>query len=295
MNCYDCPLACGAEREAGQVGACGVGGASYIARAARHYFEEPPISGTRGSGAVFFMGCNMSCVFCQNYGISRAGYGEAASPADASALSDIMLRMEELGAHNVNLVTPTPHIRLIERAIPLARERGFKLPVVFNTNGYEREETLRRLEGLVDIYLPDLKYVSPRLAERYSGRADYFEFASKALTEMRRQVGALVTDADGIAERGLIVRHLVLPCAVDETRRVLDFIAEALSTDTTVSLMSQYTPIPGMKKPLDRRVTRAEYQRAVEYAERLGFTDVYTQELSSADSSFTPEFDGYFE
>lgn len=297
MNCYDCPIMCGADRKNGEAGVCGVGRYSYIARAARHYYEEPPISGTRGSGAIFFMGCNMRCVFCQNIDISTVGVGEeiGAESAEASELADIMLRFEELGAHNVNLVTPTPHLKLVEAAIPLARSRGLTLPIVFNTNGYERVESIRRLEGLVDIYLPDLKYVSPKLAERYSGRADYFEFASKAIEEMHRQVGTLSLDDEGIAQKGLIIHHLVLPCAVDETRRVLDHIASDFPKETYVSLMSQYTPIPGMKRPLDRRITAAEYRRAVDHAIALGLTNVFIQKRESADSAFTPEFNGYFE
>lgn len=296
MNCYDCPIMCGADRAAGETGVCGAGARSFAARAARHFYEEPPISGTRGSGAIFFTGCNMRCIFCQNGDISRSG-GETdgARPLDADTLASVMLRMQELGAHNVNLVTPTPHIKLIEKAIPKARARGLDLPIVWNTNGYERAETLKRLEGLVEIYLPDLKYVSPRLAERYSGRADYFDFAAPAIAEMHRQVGVLKLDGDGIAERGLIVRHLVLPCAVDETRRVLDAIKELLPIQTHISLMSQYTPVPGMKKPLDRRITAAEYSRAVDYAISLGFSNVFIQERSSASLDFTPEFNGYFE
>ena len=270
---------CGADREDGEEGVCGVGRRSFAARAARHYYEEPPVSGSRGSGAVFFTGCNMRCVFCQNFDISRGG-AEAVKgfiELDASALADIMLRFEELGAHNVNFVTPTPHIKLIESAVPLARERGLTIPTVYNTNGYERAETLKRLEGLIDIYLPDLKYVSARIAERYSGRADYFDFAGDAIKEMQRQVGVLKLDEEGIAEKGIIIRHLVLPCAVDETRRVLDYIKAEFPMETYISLMSQYTPIPGMKKPLDRRLTRAEYRRAVEYAAAHGFGNVFIQ------------------
>ena len=286
---------CGADRENGEYGVCGAGRTALVARAARHYYEEPPISGTRGSGAIFFTGCNMRCVFCQNIGISRGEAPTGAVPADESALADMMLRLMELGSHNINLVTPTPHIRLIERAVPLAKARGLAIPVVYNTNGYELTDTLKRLEGLVDIYLPDLKYVSPRLALLYSGREDYFDYASRAIEEMHRQVGLLELDGEGIAKKGLIVRHLVLPCAVDETRRVLDHIKAALPIETCISLMSQYTPIPGMKKPLDRRLTRAEYRRAVAYAESLGFTNVFIQKRSSASGEFTPEFDGTIE
>jgi putative pyruvate formate lyase activating enzyme len=296
-GCFECPIMCGAERASGERGVCGVADRSFIVRAARHYFEEPPISGSNGSGAIFFAGCNMRCVFCQNHDISRGGGEEIAGavPVGKYELAGIMLRLEELGAHNINLVTPTPHIRLIERAVPLARAKGLTVPIVYNTNGYERAETLKRIEGLIEIYLPDLKYIRPSLADKFSERYDYFDFASEAILEMHRQVGVLQTDAEGIAKRGLIVRHLVLPCAVDETRLVLDFIAGNLPKETCISLMSQYTPIEGMKKPLDRRLTKGEYRRAVDYAISLGFTNVFTQKLSSASGEFTPEFNGYFE
>ncbi|MBR0136374.1 MAG: radical SAM protein [Clostridia bacterium] len=296
MNCYDCPIMCGADREAGETGACGVGSASYVSRAARHYYEESPISGTRVSGAIFFNGCNMRCVFCQNKRISsEGGRTEGAAELTEEKLAALMLRMQELGAHNVNLVTPTPHIKLIERAVPLAKELGLTVPIVYNTNGYERAETLKRLEGMIDIYLPDLKYVSAGLSERYSGRGDYFEFAGGAVREMFRQVGTLELDEEGIAKKGVIVRHLVLPCAVDETRRVLDWIKSELPAEVCVSLMSQYTPIPGMSRPLDRRITKAEYKRAVDHALDLGFENVFIQKLSSASGEFTPEFNGFFE
>ena len=296
-GCFNCPLMCGADRLSGRIGACGAGRHTYVARAARHYFEEPPISGTKGSGAIFFTGCNMRCVFCQNHNISVGGSGKSAGETvcDAYELASVMLRMQELGAHNVNLVTPTPHIDTIAKAIPIARKAGLTVPIVYNTNGYERAESLKRLSGLIEVYLPDLKYVSPALSQRYSGRADYFEYALPALLEMQWQVGSLRCDDNGIAVQGLIVRHLVLPAAVDETRRVLDVIKASLPEGTYVSLMSQYTPIEGMKKPLDRRLTKAEYGRAVDYAISIGMTNVFIQKLSSADSAYTPDFDGYFE
>lgn len=301
-HCNICPLGCGADR-AEKRGSCGVGGTdgigernpyetAFIARAARHYFEEPSVSGTRGSGAIFFSGCNMSCIFCQNTDISSNVKGR---PVDASELSGFMLRMQELGAHNVNLVTPAPHVEMLLKAIPLARAAGLSIPIVYNTNAYEKVETLKRLEGLIDIYLPDLKYTEPIAAKKYSGRADYFEYASKAVLEMYRQCGTLRLDGNGIAERGIIIRHLVLPGSVDEARAVLDFIAEHLPLDTHISLMSQYTPMEGMKPPLDRKLLKREYARAVEYAYGLGFTNLLTQELSSAERDFTPEFNGYFE
>ncbi len=304
-ECRACPLECGCDR-AVSIGACGVGGLSpeqlsgrdpyrtaLIARAARHYYEEPPISGTRGSGAIFFSGCNMACIFCQNHDISQEIKGV---PTDASELADIMLRLEELGSHNINLVTPSPHTLLIADAVLKARERGLTVPILYNTNSYEKVETLKRLEGLIDIYLPDLKYVSSAASLKYSGRADYFAFASKAVLEMQRQCGVLITDDNGIAVRGMIIRHLVLPGSVDEARGVLDFISSELPIETHISLMSQYTPIgEALPKPLDRRLLRREYRRALDYAMSLGFTNIYTQRLDSADSFYTPEFNGFLE
>ena len=301
-RCFLCPLECGADRAA-ERGACGVGcfgdeatepyTSALVARAARHYYEEPPISGTRGSGAIFFSGCNMACIFCQNHDISQAAKGRLVDP---SSLADIMLRLEELGSHNINLVTPSPHTELLLRAIPLARSRGLTVPIVYNTNSYEKVEALERLEGLVDIYLPDLKYRSPIPARKYSGRSDYFDIASKAVLEMQRQCGVLETDDGGIAKRGVIVRHLVLPGSVDEARAVLDFIRDNMPLETHISLMSQYVPMgEGLPRPLDRRLLRREYARALDYALSLGFPNILAQEMSSAETSFTPEFNGFFE
>lgn len=301
-HCTICPIACGVDR-AKCAGICGVGGTigigernpyetAFVARAARHYFEEPSISGTKGSGAIFFSGCNMACVFCQNIEISASITGK---PVDAEELSDIMVHLQQLGSHNINLVTPSPHILLLLRAIPMAKQKGLSIPIVYNTNAYERVETLRLLEGLIDIYLPDLKYKNGYTAKKYSGREDYFDFASKAVLEMQRQCGTLVTDSQGIASKGIIVRHLVLPGSLDETRAVLDFLAENLPINTHISLMSQYTPIPDMKPPLNRRLLGREYARALDYAAGLGFTNLLVQKLSSASSSFTPDFKCVFE
>lgn len=299
-----CPLSCGADR-AVERGVCGVGGFSkselgdrepyfcaHIARAARHFYEEPPISGTRGSGAIFFSGCNMACIFCQNHDISQSIKGRV---CDASELADIMLRLEKLGSHNINLVTPSPHTEIIKKALIRAKQAGLGIPIVYNTNSYEKVETLKILEGLIDIYLPDLKYKSSVAARKYSARADYFPVASKAILEMQRQCGVLQTDENGIALRGLIVRHLVLPGSVDEARGVLDWIGENLPIETHISLMSQYTPFGALPKPLDRRLLKREYDRALDHALSLGFSNIYTQKLSSASSSFTPVFNGYFE
>lgn len=298
-----CPLECGADRAVSK-GLCGVGAftglngrdpytSALIARAARHYFEEPPVSGTNGSGAIFFSGCNMACIFCQNMDISQTPSGRL---TDAFELADIMLRLQYLGSHNINLVTPAPHIEMLLKALPLARKKGLHIPVLYNTNSYEKVENLKRLEGLIDIYLPDLKYVDCRLSHKYSGRSDYFVFASKAIAEMQRQCGILKLDKNGIAERGILIRHLVLPGSVDEARRVLDFIYNNLPLETHISLMSQYTPLfPYLKPPLDRKLLKREYERAVDYALSLGFTNIYIQKMSSANEDFIPEFNEFFE
>ena len=306
--CMLCPLECGTNR-AEEPGACGVGGfssdllggrnAAYcasVARCARHYFEEPPISGTHGSGAVFFSGCNMACVFCQNHKISQCVSGEQSGRiVDDAQLAGAMLRLQELGAHNINLVTPSPHTLLIIKAIEKARVLGLSIPIVYNTNAYEKVEALRLLDGLVDVYLPDLKYVSAVASRKYSGRADYFDFASKAVLEMHRQCGVLETREDGIARKGLIIRHLVLPGSVDEARGVLDWIAANLPIETHISLMSQYTPFGELPAPLNRRLLKREYARALDHALDLGFVNIFTQKLSSASSEFTPDFNGFFE
>lgn len=285
-----CPRACGVERET-HVGFCGAPAQPVIARAALHFWEEPPISGTHGSGAIFFCGCNLDCLFCQNHEINHASVGREWS---ADELAALMLHLQAEGAHNINLVTPTPHIETIIPAVRRAREQGLQIPIVYNTNGYETIETLHRLEGIVDIYLPDLKYTSALPARKYSGAEDYFRYAGPAVVEMHRQCGELVCDENGIARRGLIVRHLVLPGSVDETRRILDFLAENLPLTTHISLMGQYMPchrataIP----PLNRKLLRREYDRAIAYCIQLGFEHVSIQSLDASDAAFVPEFNG---
>lgn len=290
MKCMLCPRACGVERET-HVGFCGAPAQPVIARAALHFWEEPPISGTRGSGAIFFCGCNLDCLFCQNHEINHASIGREWS---ADELAALMLHLQAEGAHNINLVTPTPHIETIIPAVRRAREQGLQIPIVYNTNGYETIETLHRLEGVVDIYLPDLKYTSALPARKYSGAEDYFRYAGPAVVEMHRQCGELVCDENGIARRGLIVRHLVLPGSVDETRRILDFLAENLPLTTHISLMGQYMPCHRASEipPLNRKLLRREYDRAIAYCIQLGFEHVSIQSLDASDAAFVPEFNG---
>lgn len=286
MICTLCPRRCGAERtaEAGG-GFCHMPGGLRVARAMLHHWEEPPISGQNGAGTVFFSGCTLGCVYCQNGDISAGGFGKDISTA---RLREIFEELIAQGAHNIELVTPTHFLPWI---LPALTPR-LPVPVVYNCGGYERVETLRALEGLVDVYLPDLKYADGALAAELSGAADYFPVACEAIREMFRQVGPYVLE-DRLLTRGVVIRHLVLPGYLDNTRRVLDWIAETFAPgDVLVSLMSQYTPTANMTGRLARRVTAAEYRAAVDYMRNCGITDGFVQERTSAEEAYTPAFDG---
>lgn len=286
MICTLCPRRCGAERtaEAGG-GFCRMPGGLRVARAMLHHWEEPPISGQNGAGTVFFSGCTLGCVYCQNGDISAGGFGKDISTA---RLREIFEELIGQGAHNIELVTPTHFLPWI---LPALTPR-LPVPVVYNCGGYERVETLRALEGLVDVYLPDLKYADGTLAAELSGAADYFPVACEAIREMYRQVGPYVLE-DGLLTRGVVIRHLVLPGYLDNTRRVLDWIAETFAPgDVLVSLMSQYTPTANMTGRLARRVTAAEYRAAADYMRNCGITDGFVQERTSAEEAYTPAFDG---
>ncbi len=277
-SCRLCPRSCGADRLSGETGYCRSNGSATVAAVSLHFGEEPPISGERGSGTVFFGGCNMSCLFCQNYPISQMGVGLSLS---TSELAERLLRLERKGAHNVNFVTPTPHVAPLVGALLEARRAGFSLPVVYNTNGYDSTETLALLEGIVDIYLPDVKYRSGGLAAEASGTPDYPEHNARAVGEMLRQVGPLEIGEDGIARRGVLVRHLVLPGRAEETVDVLAFLRDAFGEKTPLSLMGQYFPAhrAGGTPGFGRKLSRAEYRRAVGAAERMGFTNAYIQDI----------------
>jgi len=278
-TCKLCPRACGVNRLDGERGFCGAGRLARVAAVSVHHGEEPPISGTRGSGTIFFSHCNMKCVFCQNYPISQFGNGREVR---TETLANEMLRLQERGAHNVNFVTPTPHAPQMLQAILLARGKGFDLPVLYNTNGYDALETLALLDGLVDIYLPDAKYRSADLADAASATPGYAPRNDAAIAEMVRQVGFLDAGEEGVATRGVLVRHLVLPGKVGETKAVLARLAETFGRDLPLSLMGQYFPawraatLPGF----GRKITRKEYDAAIEAAERLGFRNIFLQELS---------------
>ncbi len=292
MSCTICPRTCNIDRSAA-AGFCGCSSVVRVARAALHFDEEPCISGTRGSGTIFFSGCNLKCIFCQNMVLQNGTLGEIFS---VPRLARTMLKLQAIGAHNINLVTPTPHRDALVEALRLAKNDGLSIPVVYNTNAYETVETIRAYEGLVDVYLPDLKYVDPRLSLIFSKASDYFDTAIEAIAEMIKQTGFLALDENGIATRGVRIRHLVLPGCVFDTRNVLDAIKERFGTDCPLSLMSQYTPIPECRmKPLDRPLTRREYDAALDYCLSLGFTNVYTQDLTSVGRSFTPPFSDHVE
>lgn len=283
--CNDCPRQCGAERGETSRGFCRMGMDPVIARAAPHYDEEPVISGTRGSGAVFFSGCALRCRFCQNYGISHDGFGRRIS---VQRLREIYGELIAQGVHNINLVNPTHFTAAILESL----EGGLPVPVVWNSGGYERVETLRRLEGRVQVYLPDLKYILPDAAKRYSAAPDYFEYAGPALKEMLRQTGPVALDEDGIILRGTIVRHLILPGRAEESLRILDWIAENLPS-AWVSLMAQYLPFGNVNgvDALERRLTQEEYDLVVDHLLELGLEDGFVQELSSSDEKYIPSFD----
>ncbi len=289
-RCDICPRHCGADRDE-SLGFCGAPSDIYVSRVALHKWEEPPISGKRGSGTIFFTGCNLCCVYCQNCAINGTPQAfVGAKKLTAAGLCDAIKALEDAGAHNINFVTPTHYAAQIKEALMLARPR---IPVVYNTSGYESVETLKSLESLVDIYLPDLKYFSSELSAKYSNAPDYFSVAFEAIGEMHRQVGRPVFDADGMMRRGVIVRHLVLPGCRRDSFEILEKLASHFSPeDIKLSLMRQYTPefADSVKYPeLSRRVTTFEYESVVKKAASLGF-DGYIQGADSATSKYTPDF-----
>lgn len=271
------------DAQAGE-GFCGLPAAPVVARAGLHFWEEPCVSGARGSGAVFFSGCVLRCVYCQNHAISHENFGK---PVSVERLREIFWELIGQGAHNINLVSPTPFAPAIREALA----EPLPVPVVWNTGGYERVETLRSLEGKVQVWLPDLKYVDSGLSRDLSGAADYFDAASAAIEEMVRQTGDYVLE-DGLLKRGVLIRHLMLPGQLENTKAVLDWVAETFRPgQVLLSLMAQYTPQPGAEGLLSRRVTGAEYRAALRYMENLGITDGYCQDAASARAEYTPDFD----
>lgn len=296
QHCTLCPRACGANRAAGVVGVCGAGDTLRVARAALHHWEEPCLSGDpqapTGSGTVFFSGCTLRCCYCQNFPISQQGVGKEIS---AARLSEIFLELQQGGAKNINLVTATQFLPWVTEALDTARARGLRLPIVYNTGGYETVETVKALQGYVDIWLADFKYASREVSAELSAAADYPAVAEAALRQMLLQTGAPVYDADGYLQRGVIVRHLALPGHTQDSLAVLQTLArlrDETATPFVPSLMSQFTPFyKAAEHGLGRRITSYEYRKVIDEAVRLGLTDGYMQEKSSAQEEYTPPFD----
>lgn len=289
-SCHLCPRRCGVDRAQGERGRCGEGDTPRAARAALHMWEEPCISGEKGSGAVFFSGCPVGCVFCQNREIAA---GRSGREVDRQRLSEIFLELQEKGAANLNLVTAVHFVPTILDALDDARRQGFSLPVVYNSSGYETVDTLRKLEGYVDIYLPDFKYMDAALAERYSHAHDYPETAKRAVEEMVRQQPKAEFDAEGYLKTGVIVRHLILPGHTRDSMAVLDYLKGTFGDQIYVSIMNQYTPLPHVAPypEINRKVTRREYEKVLDHAIGLGMEQAFIQEGQTAEESFIPMFD----
>ena len=292
-SCSLCPRNCKVDRTSGEKGFCGFDDRIFAARAALHFWEEPYISGSSGSGAVFFSGCNMKCIFCQNREIA---IGKLGSEITVEKLCDIFLKLQEQNANNINLVTGTHYIPQIALALFMAKEKGLTIPVVYNTSSYESPEALKLLEGLVDIYLPDLKYYSPEISKAYSSAPDYFDVAIKAIAEMYRQVGEPeFSEKDGqlLMKKGMIVRHLILPGNTKDSKKILRYLHETYGDKIFISIMNQYTPLSQVSDHpvLGRKVTKEEYDKVVMFAEKIGIEKGFIQEGEAADESFIPPFD----
>lgn len=285
--CKVCPRACGADRDKGE-GFCAVGRLPVVAKAYLHMWEEPCISGVRGSGTVFFTGCNLKCVYCQNHEISQEGFGK---PVTVEELGKIFMSLQEKGAHNINLVSPSHYVEAIREC--LSGTDRLKIPVIYNSSGYDSLNALGMMEGLVDVYLPDLKYFKSETGLKYSGAGDYFKVASSAILEMYKQAGAPVLDPEGIIRKGLIIRHLILPGMARESMDILTWIRDNLPGGVYISLMSQYTPCfkAALHPEIDRRITRREYELVVNHFIKLGFENGYMQERDSAREEYIPDFD----
>lgn len=290
-ECRLCPRNCGVNRMEGQKGFCGVEAEIMVARAALHMWEEPCISGKEGSGAVFFSGCSLGCGFCQNRTISR---GQSGKKITVEHLVELFFQLQDQNANNINLVTAGQFLPQVAVALEMAKEQGLRIPIVYNSSGYEKAEALKMLDGLVDIYLPDFKYMDAELAKKYSHAEDYPQVAQAALHEMVQQAGTAEFDSRGMMKKGVIVRHLLLPGHVKDSKNVLKYLYEIYGDRIYISMMNQYTPMPAMKEDplLSRKVTDREYERLIDYAISLGLDNGFIQEGETAKESFIPEFDG---
>ena len=288
-KCEICPHKCKVNRLNGKIGRCKSSDKVKIALYSTHNFEEPCISGTNGSGTIFFSNCNLNCIYCQNYEISQLGIGKEFTIEE---LADIMIKQQEKNVENINLVTPTSFTVQIIEAIKIARKKGLKLPIVYNTNGYENIETIQMLQGFVDIYLPDLKYYYPKLGEKYSNVKNYFEITTKAIKEMIKQVGAPQFDENGLLKKGVIIRHLVLPNHIDNSKKVLKWIKENVDKKAMVSIMAQYFPTYKAKEDikLNRKLTKEEYQEISNYIYDIDLENGYIQELGEHEEEYVPKW-----
>lgn len=292
-KCTLCPRNCAVDRENGERGVCGQTNEVKVARAALHFWEEPCISGEEGSGTVFFSGCSLHCVFCQNEEIANGTVGKVIT---IERLAEIFLELQEKGANNINLVTPGHFIPQIKEALVLARQNGLKLPIVYNTSSYESLEAIKSLEGFVDIYLPDFKYMSSELSAKYSHASDYAKVVKTVIHEMVRQTGKPVfknDDEEGLLKRGTVVRHLMLPGGMEDSKAVIKYLYETYGNDIYISIMSQFTPLANVSSypELNRKVTEEEYEELVDYAIELGLEQGFIQEGDVAEESFIPSFD----
>ena len=286
-KCSLCARSCGVNRAEGEMGYCKKSDKISLARAALHFWEEPPISGTRGSGAIFFSGCSLGCIFCQNEPISHGGLGVEVG---GEGLASLCLSLEAQGAHNINFVTPTHYMPSVRSAIREARAKGLSVPTVYNTSAFDSADALRQMEGDIDIYLPDFKYIREDLAARYSLAPNYPSAAKAAIAEMVRQCGGPVFDGEGILQRGVLVRILVLPGAVANAKLSLRYLYDTYGDRILYSIMRQYTPKQGLPAPLHRKVTAAEYEEVCSYALRIGIREAFTQGAESATEEYTPPF-----
>ena len=286
-ECRLCMRNCGINREAGEIGYCKMTSTVKVARAALHFWEEPIISGTRGSGTIFFSGCSLGCIFCQNAEISHKNFG---TDITAAQLVDAMLKLEKEGAHNINFVTPTHYLPTVREVIKEAKSNGLSIPVVYNTGSCDSVEALKTLDGLVDIYLPDMKFFLPQTSKKYANAPKYTDYAKLAIDEMVRQKQNVIVE-NGIMKFGVLARILLLPGHVAEAKLILKSLHENYADKIYVSLMCQYTPIPNMPYPINRKVTKAEYYELLTYAEKIGIKNGFTQDFESASEKYIPAFD----
>lgn len=288
-KCNICPRNCKVNRLLGERGYCNTGVKIKVAKAYLHQWEEPCISGSNGSGTVFFSNCNLKCVFCQNHVISQDGVGQEIS---IEKLSEIFLNLEKKGAHNINLVTATSYTPQVIEAIDIAKEAGLCIPVVYNTNSYENVDTIKALDGRIDVYLPDLKYYDDKYAIKYSKAPDYFKYATKAIEEMVLQVGKPVFDQDGILKKGVIIRHLMLPGLLFDSKKVIDYIYRTFGDSVYISIMNQYTPMHEANKyeEINRTLKEEYYDRFINYCYDLGIRNAFIQEGGSSSEEFVPDF-----